>query len=73
MNFYSKKLKEKKFTSLDLANLPRIMWVNLDKIKTDDSFWKNQIYFKLLFGLDIKKYVERFRDCLTGDLVIRYI
>jgi len=68
-----KRLKEERFTSLELVVMPKLLWLNLDKIKVSDPFWKNQVYFKILFGLDIKEYVEWFRDCPTGDLVIRYV
>jgi len=37
-----KRLKEERFTSLELVVMPKLLWLNLDKIKVSDPFWKNQ-------------------------------
>jgi len=65
-------MKEERLTSWDYVNLPKIIRKNLNKIRIDNPFWKNQIYFKVLFGLDIKESVEYFKDPCMGDLVINY-
>lgn len=73
MMLHNSRVGEKRFTTLDLIELPRIKWKNLDKIRVDNTFLVNKIYFKALLGLDIKEYVECFRDRTTENLVVKYI